>query len=238
MAITSRTEIANLALAYLGARRINSYASDETTEAKAVRLQFDLAVDTLLRRHQWNFATARKTLSRLTEDPPIEWDSAWQLPADFIRLIRIPSPDRDRPHNRFAIEGKTILVSALEVVQIVYVSNAVPIPEWDDLFVDALKLKLAASIAGDVTQNPDFAARATQELESLALPTAQTANAREVASGENMGPRQLAARSSLVNSRRSGFSSGYSNGTTDPEIPSTPTILAPNLDAIAEDGLP
>jgi len=197
--ITTTTEICNLALARLGARRIANYESDTTTEAKACRLQFELVRDGLLRRHQWDFATTSKMLSRLATDPLSEQESAWQMPADCVRIIRLSSGDQNQPLQDFARRGRAILTNGVDTVELVYVSNAVPLQEWDSLFVDAIVLSLAGRIAGDVTQNPAMAAECKQELEALALPTAQTADAREANSGEGFGLVHLIAQSSLVN---------------------------------------
>ena len=57
--------------------------------------------------------------------------------------------------------------------------------------------------------------KATARLERLKLPAAQTADAREVASGENFGPRHMAARSGLVNAR-------FGSGTSAPYLPTAP----------------
>lgn len=203
MAITSTTQLANLALSELGARRIDALDSDTTTEAKACRLHFDHCRDSLLRRHPWSFATRRVGISRITGDPVKEWAAAWQLPPDLVRLIRVVSVANDSkvPENSFAIEGRQLLTSDTDAKHIVYVSSAVPVGEWDSLFVEAMTYALSARIAKDITGNPQEGQAATQKLEALALPTAQTADAREVLSGENHGPAHLVARSFLVRSR-------------------------------------
>ena len=202
MAITTKTDVANLALAELGARRITDYSSDATTESKSCHLHLDHVVNTLLRRHQWNFATARVTLVAVAGTPlGNEWDAAWTLPTDMVRLIRIISGDVCNPVRSFAIEGRILLTGLLTEVFIAYVSNAVAVADWDSLFIDAVTYKLAAAICQDVAQNPTLEASCLQKLESLALPVAQTADAREVLSGENFGPRELASQSGLVRSR-------------------------------------
>lgn len=203
MAITSTTQLANLALSELGARRIASLDSDTSTEAESCNLHFEHCRDSLLRRHQWSFATERVALSELSDVPIKEWAAAWQLPTDCVRLIRVVSAANDAaiPTNSFTIEGRKLLTTDDDAKTIVYISNAVPIGEWDALFVEAMTYALAARIANDVTQNPGAAQAATQKLEALALPTAQTADAREVLSGENYGPRHAAARSQLVQAR-------------------------------------
>jgi hypothetical protein len=199
--ITSETEVCNLALSFLGARRINNIESDQTTEAKSCRLLFHLVRDTLLRLHQWSFATGRVALSRVALDPSSEWTAAWQLPGDFIRLIRIVGDSPANPVRGFALEGRQLLTRGGLPTRIVYVANSVPVAQWDPLFLDAMRLRLAAEIAQDVAQSPELAAGALAQFTRLALPAAQTADAREVLSGENMGPAAIASMSSLVQAR-------------------------------------
>ena len=187
--------------AFHRARRIVSYDTDTTVEARSCRQHLDHVCNTLLRRHQWNFASVRKALSKLTDVPLSEWAAAWQLPVDMVRMIRITATDPNNPVRDYALEGRHLLTADLDDVTLLYVSNAVAIVEWDSLFIDAVTYKLAARIAPDVTQNPALAEAALQKLEALALPQAQTADAREVLSGENFGPRQLASMSGLVNAR-------------------------------------
>lgn len=203
--ITTTTELCNLALSKLGARRIASFEDNTTTEAKACRLHLFQVRDSLLRRHQWDFATTSKALSRIGEDPLSEYESAWQMPVDCVRIIRLSSGDSNLPLMDFARRGRRILINGEDTLELVYVSNEVPVNEWDSLFVDALVLSLAGAIASDVTQNTGKAAECKQELEALALPTAQTADAREANSGENFGVSKLIAQSALANCvRRSG----------------------------------
>lgn len=200
--MNSKTDLCNLALAELGARRITSYESETTVEAKACRLHLDHIIDTLLERHQWNHATKSIALSKLATVPNPEWTAAYQIPGDFIRLIRISTGSSFNSLQNFSLEGRNILTTGTaSTLPILYVSNNVPVPQWPPLFVDSVVYKLAAKIAGDVTQNPALADSALNKLESLALPVAQTADARQTLSGENFGPTHIAAQSPLVAAR-------------------------------------
>lgn len=201
MPLSSKTELCNLALAELGARRINSYESDSSVEATACRLHLERILSGLLRRHQWSFAIARAALSAGAGDAPTGWSKAWALPADLVRLIDLPTEDPRNPWREYAIEGRTLLTSGLEEVEIRYVSNAVPPAEWDDLFIDAAALLLASRIANTVTQNPALADAALAKFSQLALPAAQTADAAESLSGENYGSLHAISASGLVNAR-------------------------------------
>lgn len=211
--MNSKTDLCNLALAELGARRITSYESETTVEAKACRLHLDHIIDTLLERHQWNHATKSIALSKLATVPNPEWAAAYQIPADFVRLIRISTGSSLNSLQNFAIEGRHILTATTDsTLPILYVANNTPVPHWPPLFVDAVVYKLAAKIAGDVTQNPTLADSALNKLESLALPVAQTSDARQTLSGENFGPAHIAAQSPLVAAR-------YRTGGRAPYIP-------------------
>lgn len=202
MSLTSRTDVANLALSEIGARRITNIETDESVEAKSCRLHLGLIVDGLLRRHQWSFAEVRAALSRIDDTPATEWKQTWALPADCIRLIRITNTnDPHNPVREFALEGRRLLTRDLFACSILYVSNAIPVPHWDPLFTQAVAFRLAAAIAGDVTQNPAAALGAMQKVETLAMPAAVTADARESASGENFGAVALISQSGLVRAR-------------------------------------
>jgi hypothetical protein len=203
--ITTATDIANLALAELGARQIGDIENDTTEEAKACRQHFTRVRDGLLREHQWNFALTRAQLNATT-DPTTEWGTAWTLPTNCVRFIRIVTTDPTNPVRDFALEGRLLLVNDVDKttdhVNIVYISNGVAITSWDSLFIDALVFCLAAKIANRVTQSPGLADAMVTKFKNLALPAATNADAREVASGENSGVSWLISQSSLVYARR------------------------------------
>ncbi len=201
----TETEICNLALSEIGAKLISNYEEDSTEEARACRLHFAQTRDALLRRHQWNFAQLRADLSQDATAPVSDWDSAWTLPADCVRLISLPSDSPYKPHQEFALEGRKVLVRDLDAVTILYVSNAVPVTEWDPLFVDALALSLAGKLAKCIAHDTAMSQAAAAQLAQLALPAAFTADARETMSNENHGPAWRRAKSSVVGARFTRF---------------------------------
>lgn len=212
MPIASQTDLCNLALAELGARRITSFESDTTVEAKACRLHLSQVRDSLLETHQWDFATHRSALAKLPPNPAdTEYSECWQLPNDFIRLIRISGNSALNSVQTFAREGQTLLTRHISsaTLPIVYIRSSVDVNLWPALFVDAVAYKLAARIAGDVTQNPALANDALQKLQTLALPAAQTSDARQTLSGENFGPFHMLAQSPLVAARLNHSSSPH-----------------------------
>lgn len=55
----TRTDLANIALGLLGARRIDDLDTSGSVEARACRLHFPHTFRSMLRRHQWSFGTRR-----------------------------------------------------------------------------------------------------------------------------------------------------------------------------------
>jgi|GEM_PF-1696874 hypothetical protein len=205
MAVTTVTQICNLALSRIGARRLSAYESDTSVEGTSCRLHYELALDGLLRRHQWDFAKDSKRLTKLPAAVAPQYPAAWQLPADCVRILGAST--EGKTITDYARHGRLLLCENYATVDLEYISNAVPVSQWDSLFVEALALALAKKICEDIVQNPQKMAEISSELESLALPTAQTADAREANSGEGFGLADLIGQSALRRVRRSRISS-------------------------------
>lgn len=204
------TQLCNLALSRIGARRLASYESDTSAEATSCRLHYDLARDSLLRRHQWDFAKDSKTLTKMPAAVSPKYPAAWQLPEDCVRIIGVSVDGRDI--TGFARHGRLLLTEDFETLDLEFVSNAVPLEQWDSLFVEAMRLSLAEKICEDIAQNPQKMAEVRNELEALALPSAQTADAREANSGEGYGLADLITQSTLGRLRRTKGRTGYDGG--------------------------
>lgn len=81
----SDVDIANLALQYCETAPIASF--DEPKEsARALKASYYTLRDTLLRTYCWNFARKYAQLPQLATVPPFEYEYAYQLPDDFMRL--------------------------------------------------------------------------------------------------------------------------------------------------------
>lgn len=203
--MTTTTEVCNLALSEIGAKLLVDFATDTSEEARACRLHYAQTRDALLRRHQWNFAQTRADLDQAADTPISDWDSAWELPADCVRVISLPTDNPYKPHQEFAVEGRLVLVRDLTEVTLLYISSAVPIADWDPLFVDAFALALAGKLAKTIAHDVAMAQAAAATLAQLALPAAFTADARETLSNENHGPAWRRAKSSVVGARFTKF---------------------------------
>jgi hypothetical protein len=203
----SETDLANLALSHIGARRIRDYQSEESVEARAARLHFPIVLDSLLARHPWNFGTRRVEVTiEEAPRPNREFPYAFTLPADCVRVLRLTRGDIDAPVSRFSVEGRTLLTHLADY-ELLYITRDC-LAELDPLFIDAFTLTLASRLASDVAADPTLKQSLLQQIEQLHLPAATNADARATNSGENFGPRTILARSHLVGSR---FSSRNAN---------------------------
>ena len=79
-------EICSAALNLVGADEILSF-SDESKEAKLCNSLYPIYRDALMQDYPWRFSLERKQLAQLSNAPLYEFDFAYQLPSDFLRLI-------------------------------------------------------------------------------------------------------------------------------------------------------
>ena len=103
--MATRTQIANIALSYIGGITVADVDTEDSTEARLCRANLDQAIKEMLQTARWSFALTMTELTQLTETPPYRWTSAWQLPNDFVRLVEIAGTDAFHPDEWFQIQG-------------------------------------------------------------------------------------------------------------------------------------
>jgi hypothetical protein len=84
----NRIQLCTRALLKVGASPITSF-DDATAEAEVASLLFGVTRDALLSGHPWSFATAQQTLPPLTAKPLADFEHAFALPADFLRVLSV-----------------------------------------------------------------------------------------------------------------------------------------------------
>ncbi|MDF1719600.1 MAG: hypothetical protein P1U65_02900 [Minwuia sp.] len=85
MALNS-VQLCARALLKIGAQPITSF-EENTAEAEISSLLYDICRDALLSAHPWSFASAQDRLARLDEAPQADFDHAFALPSDFLRVL-------------------------------------------------------------------------------------------------------------------------------------------------------
>lgn len=88
--MTTEVQIANLALSHIGHKATVAAidGSEQSREAELCAQFYDLARDTVLERHTWNFTMRRIVATEVDED--IEgWEYVYAKPADTLRIIAV-----------------------------------------------------------------------------------------------------------------------------------------------------
>lgn len=83
--MTAPIDIANLALSYCEMAPIASF-DEQSNPARVFRAGFDLLRDALQRQYRWNFTRRYTTLATSATQPAFEYEYAYALPDDFLRL--------------------------------------------------------------------------------------------------------------------------------------------------------
>src|SRR5262245_9877226 len=163
MPVLSQTGVVNLALREIGEFRINDI-NEDSASAEVARDLFDHVKRKCLQAHDWRFATKQAELAEVSQPPLVRYDSAWQLPSDFVRLGRVADNTLMEPDlTEFMMLGRTLLTST-DFVFIEYVYDAPIISEWPDYFAAYMAALLASEMAPAIKS-----ASERERLEKLAL---------------------------------------------------------------------
>lgn len=177
--MSSKTDIANQALARVGAPTIIDIDDTSNTEARVVSNVFEQCVRQLGRMHRWNHLKARTSLAQLATAPSFGWTYQYQLPTDCIRLETVNGYDPGDIEDEYEIEGRKILTDSDEC-KITYIQYKEDTGEYDPLFVEALALLIASKIAVSIRQDEAMASRLYEEFMRYALPAARKSDGNEL----------------------------------------------------------
>jgi hypothetical protein len=157
-AVGTEEYAANLALDHLGQPEIASM-SDQTTRARAIRVQFATVRRTLLRREWWNFATGWVTPAADATPNSGPLKIRYVLPQECLRVRFVNDQNNcDIGADSWAVESATATIGGVPVESMVLVSNTatplacytkdVTLPRlWDDLFLEVFSYELASKLA-------------------------------------------------------------------------------------------
>lgn len=201
MSAPSETHICNIALSRIGHNKpITDIATDTSTAGDLSRLHYDICRDSILRAHPWNFAIKRAELSSAATSPNHEYDYAFALPVDCLRVIRTSweatgwsARDEavrvfwDMPTVPYRIEnhqGARSLLCNESSVSIEYIAKVEDTTLFDAMFTDLLAARLAAEFAMPLADNATLAKNAWdiygQKMSEARVMDAQEGSARDV----------------------------------------------------------
>lgn len=160
--MASDIQIANLALGHLAIGKTIASLTENSSEARACNLFFDISREATLRDFPWPFASKIETLGLVESAPNSEWDYSYRYPSDCLMFHRILSGSRnDSRQTRVPYKisqdstGKLIFTDAEDAV-CEYTVNADNPGMYAPDFSIALSYRLAAFIAPRLMGGDNF----------------------------------------------------------------------------------
>ncbi len=176
--------IVNAALDKLGVEPIGAL-TDDVKQARAANRVFDRLRDLELTLHTWRFSVARTTLPALSTAPAFGYARAFQVPADFLRLLwcgdYAPGVDLTEVRSSmdsqdWTIEGRNILTNYAAPLKVVYVRKVTTVGEFSPEFAECLAGRIAVELSGPLTDSNPRREQAMADYQ-MALRMAKRANA-------------------------------------------------------------
>lgn len=207
----SEETVANLALGKCKEEEIATF-DDDTHRARVARRHFGLVRDALLRRLDWNFASARVAPAADAVAGIGDFSIRYPMPPDCIAVRRVAGLGDDE----WAVETGRVTIAAVEVDATIVVCNVsgvlvhytrrVELPTlWDPLFMDAFVCLLAAAMAPELGRSLQQAGSFIGQAEDILVPLAKRTDSREKAPSKVGGgklPSWIAARGGWSYGRR------------------------------------
>lgn len=179
--VAPTTKVANLALSRIGINKeIGTLLTEQSAEAQAARLHYDLSLQATLRDRPWPFATRYATLTLLAgsvaSPANADWTFAYRLPDNCAfprRLVTTRGVAVDPTPPPFR-EGGGVLFTNEASAKLEYTARVhCPSRVSDATFLNAWAWRLAHEIAVPLTRMPDRAQHCWDQYQA-ALATADT----------------------------------------------------------------
>lgn len=205
MAITSSTDICNLALDLLSAGTVTDIENPTNPTEEILNRWYDHSRRKALREHPWNFAVRRITLSAGSTDPAFGYAKAFPMPANFLRVLYISTDlatDRETilPTSAYQFEGNSVLITNTygdsTSLNLVYVADITTVSQFDPMFIDLLAHDIAISCAYKLTES-------NTNIDRLAQLARQRTLLAKAVDGQERPPERV-ERSKAINARRRG----------------------------------
>ena len=227
--MTDAVAIANIALNNLGDKTISDF-SDNTAQAFATKTRFSDVVNQVLRAHPWNCATKRATLAKFTVKPVYNFDHAYQLPTDALRVVSLYEEiNYDYAWKIELIadgeEDRLALVTSSSTANITYVKKYIgsgnhdnkeavmTLNNFDPILVQAVGMALAGEIAMDLTGQSQLRDLMLGKYQAI-LSEARSINGQEGTSDRIESNEWINARTKSASGYFKPFSADTANGVT------------------------
>lgn len=177
----SVVSIGNIALIALGENPVTSiFPPDNTKRAIVLSQRYDDVRRFVLRSHPWNCARKQAVLAASATTPPFQWDYAYPLPSDFIRMSE-GLPENDRAV--WEIVGNQLCTDEAPPLDLDYICDLQDPTLFDPGLVHAVAYAIVAELGLAITGSVAKVAKAQQTLDGK-MATARLVGAQDNAPEE------------------------------------------------------
>ena len=155
--MASVVNMCNSALNLLGASTISSL-TDETKNARLCNQRYEPVRNRVFRSHAWNCLHKRVQLAQNSTAPVIEYDHAYALPSDCLRVLKIHNGTTDSIADalNYKLEGRNIITDE-DTDYAIYIALDTDPNNYDTYLRESISHQLAADLCYAITNNATLA---------------------------------------------------------------------------------
>jgi len=155
--MASVVNMCNSALNLLGASTISAL-TDDTKNARLCNQRYEPVRNRVFRSHAWNCLHKRVQLAQNSTSPVVEYDYAYALPSDCLRVLKIHNGTTDSIATSldYKLEGRNI-VTDLDTIFLIYIALDTDPNNYDTYLRESISHQLAADICYAITNNATLA---------------------------------------------------------------------------------
>lgn len=161
----TKLQVWNLAIDVIRDTALQS-TTDAASTARWLERNWQHTVETCLRAYPWGFAKQLVSLSADADKPDHGWSYFYTPPAGWLRILPITRyGERNGVPVRYEIVGNRIATDEPPPLRIRVIMDKTANPgEWDSLFVEMVRAKLALGMANKFTSKNKYIELASQLL--------------------------------------------------------------------------
>ena len=155
--MASVVNMCNSALNLLGASTISAL-TDDTKNARLCNQRYEPVRNRVFRSHAWNCLHKRVQLAQNSTAPVVEYDHAYALPSDCLRVLKIHNGTTDSIATAldYKLEGRNI-VTDIDTIFLIYISLDTDPNNYDTYLRESISHQLAADLCYAITNNASLA---------------------------------------------------------------------------------
>lgn len=144
----TKTNICNLALDILHEGPFTDVDADNTANSRWFVRNYEVTRDAEIRKHVWNFAKKRASLTADGTAPTFGWSTRFAVPSDCLRVLQLRyDGEFEGPHVPHEVEAGYILTDQSTTLYLLYLFQITDTTKFDPNFVEALAARLAMKAA-------------------------------------------------------------------------------------------